>query len=166
MTGKLLIFTIILNLSLPVTITSAIVLDTGIAPIDSQLQPAARTGNVIQITPTLPAPPKELNPEGLTGCAEMDWYINYVGLPSVFHGLGWRESNCKNDVRTYCCYGYWQEYISLWLSNKSAYRDALVNSCSISGVNSIYGLSDKQKLAQACAAKVVYNISGLTPWRQ
>jgi hypothetical protein len=136
---------------------------TGNAPVDSNLHPAVRLNNAYQESP-LPAPP--LNPEGLTGCQEMDWYRSYVGLPEVFNGLGWRESNCRNDVRTFCCYGYWQEYISLWLSSKSSYRDALINSCGISGVNSIYGLSDKQKLAQACAAKVVYDISGLVPWRQ
>lgn len=132
--------------------------------VDSQLDPAVR-GKMIQVTPTLP-PPVELNPDNLTGCAEMDWYRNYVGLPEVFNGLGWRESNCRNDVRTFCCYGYWQEYISLWLSTKSTYRDALVNRCGISGVGSIYGNSSKQKLAQSCAAKAVYDISGLGPWKQ
>lgn len=131
-------------------------------PIDSQLQPAVRLNNQYQETP-LPPPP--LNPDRLTGCAEMDWYRQYVGLPEVFNGLGWRESNCRNDVRTFCCYGYWQEYISLWLSPKSSYRTRLIDDCGISGVAAIYGLSDRQKLAQACAAKVVYEQSGLAPWR-
>jgi len=123
---------------------------------DSQLDPAVR----------LNPPVEQLNPQRLTGCDEMKWYREYVGLPAVFDGLGWRESNCKNNVRTYCCYGYWQEYIGLWLSTKSSYRDALINVCGISGVSDIYGLSDKSKLGQACAAKVVYDISKLAPWRQ
>lgn len=162
---KIITVAVVVNLFLPVTLSSAIILDTGIAPIDSQLQPAERIIPPLQITPVMPAPPSELNPDRLTGCAEMEWYINHVGLPSVFSSLGWRESNCRNDVRTFCCYGWWQEYINLWLSNKSSYRDGLINDCGISGVDSIFGTSDSQKLASACAAKVVYEISGLTPWR-
>lgn len=137
--------------------------------VDNQpLKPAVRIVPPIQITATLPPPPTEpsLNPNNLTGCAEMEWYRAYVGLPVLFNSLGWRESNCRNDVRTFCCFGYWQEYISLWLSAKSSYRERLINECHISGVASIFGLSNSQKLAQACAAKVVYDISGLAPWRQ
>lgn len=138
-----------------------------ISPVDHDLQPAVRLNNAYQETPLPPPPVVEplLNPERLTGCDEMEWYRKYVGLPEVFDGLGWRESNCRNDVRTYCCYGYWQVYISLWLSPKSSYRNALIDSCGISGVASIYGLSNQQKLAQACAVKVAYNNSGLSPWR-
>ena len=133
--------------------------------VDSNLQPAIRLNNATQETPLQPPPKSLFNPERLTGCAEMEWYRNYVGLPETFNGLGWRESNCRNDVRTFCCYGYWQVYISLWLSSNSSYRNALINVCGISGVESIYGLSDSQKFAQACAVKVAYDISGLQPWR-
>jgi hypothetical protein len=133
-----------------------------ITPVDSTLRPAVRVGNMYQETP-LPPPP--LNPEGLIGCQEMEWYRSYVGLPEIFDGLGWRESNCRNDVRTFCCYGYWQIYISLWLQVNSSYREHLIDRCGITGVASIYGLSDRQKLANACAVKVAYDISGLTPWR-
>lgn len=129
---------------------------------DGQLKPAVRINNAYQETP-LPPPP--LNPNGLTGCAEMEWYRNYVGLPQAFDALGRRESNCRNDVRTYCCYGYWQEYIILWLSPNSKFRTALIDNCGINGVESIFGLSDRQKLAQACAAKAAYNELGLSPWR-
>ena len=145
--------------------TVALLMNISTPVENTHLAAAVRIGNAYQETP-LPPPPVEFNPERLTGCDEMDWYRNYVGLPRVFNDLGWRESNCRNDVRTFCCYGYWQEYISLWLSAKSSYRDTLIERCGITGVASIFGLSDRQKFSQACAAKVVYEISGLTPWRQ
>jgi hypothetical protein len=136
-----------------------VVLLSLITPVDSNLRPAVRVGNMYQETP-LPPPPVEL-----TGCDEMTFYRQEVGLPEVFDRLGWRESNCRNDVRTFCCYGYLQIYISLWLSPKSTYREGLINTCGITGVSSIFGLSDEQKQAQMCAVKIVYDIDGLRPWR-
>ena len=145
-------------------ISLTLIFTTGIQPVDSNLRQAVRLHNAYQETELAP-PPEILNPNHLTGCDEMDWYRKYVGLPETFNTLGWRESNCRNDVRTYCCYGYWQVYITLWLSPNSDYRPALLNNCGINGVESIFGLSNRQKLAQACATKVAYDISGLKPWR-
>ena len=58
-------------------------------------------------------------PDGLSNCDEMNWYRVQWGLPDRFAALGWRESNCRNEdsVRTFCCHGYWQLYVSLHLSD-------------------------------------------------
>ena len=125
---------------------------------DSQLDPAVRLN---------PPTPVELgfNPEHLTGCEEMDWYRKYAGLPTVFDSLGYRESRCNNDVRTYCCYGYWQNYLESHLSVKSAYREWIINECGVREISDIFGNSDNQKYKQACVTFVVYSISGLAPWK-
>jgi len=145
-------------------ISLTLIFTTGIQPVDSNLLPAVRLHNAYQETP-LPPPPEVLNPERLTGCDEMSYYRQRVGLPIVFDSLGYRESNCRNDVNTYCCWGYLQVYISLWLSPKSTYREGLINVCGIHGVSDIFGLSDKQKFANMCAVKIAYDISGLAPWK-
>lgn len=125
------------------------------SPANAELDPAVRLN-----------PPKpQLNPDGLTGCDEMNWYRKYVGLPERFDSLGYRESRCRNDVRTFCCYGYWQNYISSHLSPNSRYRNRIINECDVHGVSDIYGNLPEQKLGQACVTKVVYDISGYVPWR-
>ena len=47
-------------------------------------------------------------PEGLDGCDEMRFYLDQFQMPARFDGIGWRESNCRNEdgVRTSCCHGY------------------------------------------------------------
>lgn len=97
-------------------------------------------------------------PFGLDACDEMMYYANQFGLPGQFEGIGWRESNCRNEdgVRTSCCHGYWQmhqmhfpiPHCEAW-----SYRD----------VNSNDPL-EKQK--QACATKYLYDkAGGMSPWR-
>lgn len=106
-------------------------------------------------------------PDGLSNCDEMTYYRQQWGLPDEFDALGWRESNCRNEesVHTFCCWGYWQHYISSHLSRYSAYRSRIINDCQVTGrtdIDSDFPL-DKQK--QACVTAVVYSISGFSPWR-
>jgi hypothetical protein len=95
-------------------------------------------------------------PFGLSDCQEMMFYAAQFGLPGQFEGIGWRESNCRNEdsVHTGCCWGYWQmSYIHFPMPECDAwsYRD----------VNSDNPL-EKQK--QACAAKQLYDAAGSSPW--
>lgn len=106
-------------------------------------------------------------PDGLSGCDEMTFYRKQWGLPDRFDGIGWRESNCKNNVvsRIGCCYGYWQNYISSHLSRQSAYRQRIIDECKVTGSADIYGLDPLQKQKQACVTAVVFQISGYSPWK-
>ena len=106
-------------------------------------------------------------PEGLSNCDEMKFYREQAGLPDVFDALGWRESNCRNEdgVRTFCCYGYWQNYISSHLSRYSAYRTHILSDCQVDGADDINSDDPLEKQKQACVTAVVYSISGLSPWR-
>jgi peptidoglycan hydrolase-like protein with peptidoglycan-binding domain len=117
-------------------------------------------------------------PPGLDACAEMVWYMREAGLPERFgdagrhsnwvrsDGFGWRESKCNNSVvsRTGCCVGYWQNYISSHLSKASRYRERIINECGVQGRDDILGDSGLAKQKQACVTKVVFDISGLSPW--
>lgn len=136
------------------------------------LEPAVR-GEQVQTMPppppptTLPPPPPPPSPyapAGLSDCDEMNWYRRAVGLPQAFAGIGWRESNCRNEdgVKTFCCHGYWQMYTSLHLrDHRLAPR---MNAC---GVYSHWDLNSDtpgDKLRQACAAKALYDVVGTSPW--
>lgn len=146
-------------------ISLTLIFTTGNQPVDSNLRQAVRLHNAYQETP-LPPPPEVLNPNRLTGCDELNWYRQNVGLPIIFNSLGYRESNCRNDVRTFCCFGYWQLYINLFLQSNSSYQDRIKKECLVNSVIDIYGLSDEQKYKQACVTYVVYSISGLVPWNK
>jgi len=130
----------------------------------------AERGDQIQLTqPPTPPVAAGLNglpfaPEGLSNCDEMSWYRQQAGLPSQFDALGYRESGCHNDVRTFCCYGYWQNYISSHLSPQSAYRPWIIEGCQVTGANDINSDDPLEKQKQACVTKVLFNISGFTPW--
>lgn len=120
----------------------------------------------------------DIAPEGLDNCQEMVFYMQQAGLPDRFDdsgrhsmwvhsdGIGWRESKCTNTAlsRNGCCGGYWQNYISSHLSRQSQYRDRIINECQVTTMNDIRGDSALQKQRQACVTKVVYDISGLSPW--
>lgn len=131
-------------------------------------------------TTTTPAP-VGLNglpfaPAGLDECAEMLFYMQQFGLPSRFgdggrhqrwtpsDGLGWRESKCKNYVNTWCCYGYWQLHINLFLKDWKL-GPLLRNECKVNGVSDIFGHAPLQKQKQACAARKLYDVAGLAPWK-
>jgi hypothetical protein len=96
----------------------------------------------------------------------MTFYRQQAGLPDVFDSLGYRESRCRNEdsVRTFCCYGYFQNYISSHLSRQSAYRDRIITECQVHGADDINSDNPLEKQKSACVTAVVYSISGLRPW--
>lgn len=112
-------------------------------------------------------PAKRLNPpvpQFSDPCEEMSFYRQQAGLPERFDAIGFRESRCNNTVtsRTGCCFGYWQNYLSSHL--RASYRERIVNECGVTQVSDIRGDSPQQKQRQACVTKVVYDISGFSPW--
>lgn len=145
---------------------------------------AAATKPAVRLTPpttsTAPAPTglggRPFAPKGLDECAEMEFYRKQFGLPERFgtggghqlwvasDGLGWRESKCKNYVNTWCCYGYWQLHINLFLKDWRL-GPLLRNECKVEGVSDIFGTTPLQKQKQACAARKTYDVSGYEPWR-
>jgi hypothetical protein len=130
----------------------------------NSLRGAVRVGNATQVTGLNGLP---FAPGGLSKCDEMKFYRQQAGLPDVFDSLGWRESNCRNEdsIRTFCCYGYWQNYISSHLSRYSAYRTRILDECKTDSADDINSDEPLDKQRQACVTKVVYDISGLSPWR-
>lgn len=101
-------------------------------------------------------------PDDLTGCSEMMWYAYQFGLPARFEGVGFRESSCRNDVNTYCCYGYWQLYVSLHLRD---HRLApMYAECNITSIEDIFGNEPIKKQRQACGAAAVYQVQGGSAW--
>lgn len=125
-----------------------------------ELQPAVR------LDPPAPPPTIPVEPVGiyllpfadshLSGCDEMMFYARQFGLPERFNGIGWRESNCRNEdgVRTSCCHGYWQMH-------RIHFPIPQCEAWSYHDVNSDIPL-EKQK--QACSAKQLYDAAGYSPW--
>jgi hypothetical protein len=153
--------------------SNGLTVDGIVGPVTLQsLRSATRLGNARQVTPLDPPPPLPgLNglpfaPAGLSDCDEMKFYRQQAGLPDTFDALGWRESNCRNEdaVRTFCCYGYWQNYISSHLSRQSAYRVPIIEGCKVTGADDINSDVPLEKQKQACVTAVLYRISGLKPW--
>lgn len=104
-------------------------------------------------------------PPWLSGCAEMDWWFVQAGLPlKDFHWRGVRESNCINrdDVRTWCCHGYLQLYISLWITDHRL--GPLLAACDVRSHEDVNSNTPLDKQRQACAAKAAYDVVGLSPW--
>jgi len=113
-------------------------------------------------------------PEGYSGCDEMNFYRVQAGLPSQFSdqprsgprsnwGYGWRESNCRNDVANACCHGYWQAHEGNW--SGTSYAAFFRSHCDAQSASDVFGNSALNKQRQACVTKVMYDISGLQPWR-
>lgn len=127
------------------------------------LRGAVRQGNAKQVTGLRGLP---FAPDGLGDCDEMQFYRKQAGLPDRFDALGYRESRCRNEdgVRTYCCYGYWQNYISSHLSRNSLYRSRIINECLVTGADDINSDDPVEKQKQACVTSIVYAISGYSPW--
>lgn len=100
-------------------------------------------------------------PLGLSDCEEMSFYARQFGLPVRFDGIGWRESNCRNEdgVRTSCCHGYWQLHRMHFAPGNIMDRNCGADS--YLDVNSDDAL-EKQK--QACSAKQLYDQVGYSPW--
>jgi hypothetical protein len=128
----------------------------------------AERGTAVQVDETQPPPetvaPQPTAPSGMSNCAEMSYYRQAAGLPARFDQIGWRESNCRNEegVHTSCCWGYWQLNVALHL------RDSRIGpkyrAC---GVNSRFDVDSDtpgDKMRQACAAKALYDVVGLSAW--
>lgn len=125
-------------------------------------------GDQTQVTPTVP-PPEPVGvhglpfaPDDLSGCDEMMWYAYQFGLPARFEGVGWRESRCRNDVNTWCCYGYWQLYVSLHLEDHRL--GPMYAECDITSIEDIFGNEPIQKQRNACGARAVYDVQGGSAW--
>lgn len=141
------------------------------SPIDSNLSQAVR----VKAPTEVGLWGKPYAPIGLSDCAEMNFYRIQWGLPKQFSdqprkgskskwGFGWRESNCRNEdkVRTWCCHGYWQLYIDLFLKDhRMIPRLAACGVKSYEDVNSDVPL-DKQR--QACVTRALYETVGLKAW--
>ena len=135
-------------------------------PINSPIPtgPLRQAERGVQTQLTLPPPPPvdvglwlaPFAPAGLSDCDEMNFYRQQWGLPEAFAGIGWRESNCRNEdaVRTSCCHGYWQLHrIHFPKPECEAWTHADVNSD-----------NPLEKQKQACAAKALFDIVGISAW--
>jgi hypothetical protein len=144
------------------------------ADVDDQgpasiMQAATASAPAVRLTP----PTTTTIPAFATDCDEMSWYRTQWGLPEVFDRIGWRESNCRNEdgVRTFCCYGWWQNYISSHLSSQSLYRDRIIDECGVTSYRDINSDTPEDKWRQACVTWVVYSVerslgrSGTGPWQ-
>jgi len=153
-----------------VVMTSTWTAHAGIdGPADSEgLQQAVRL--TPPTTTTTPVEPptglwgQPFAPEGLSDCDEMTFYRQQWGLPAAFDGYGWRESNCRNEdgVRTSCCHGYWQLWVSYHLQDHR-----LVNKYHLCEVYSHYDVNSdnpREKQRQACAAKMLFDVVGYSAW--
>jgi hypothetical protein len=97
-------------------------------------------------------------------CAELTHYRQLVGLPAELDRIGYRESRCLNrdDVRTWCCHGWWQLYINLHLQDhRLAPRYA---ACGITSPDDVNSNTPQDKYRQACAARALYDVQGLNAW--
>lgn len=116
----------------------------------------------VRLNPPQPAAPA--GPPAGDNCAEMSWYRQRVGLPARFDQLGWRESNCRNEdgVHTSCCYGWWQLNVGLHLRDpRIAPRYA---ACGVDSYLDVNSDTPGDKSRQACAAKALYDVVGLSAW--
>lgn len=132
------------------------------SPVSGPYEPADRLTppTTVDVAPPTPWPTGiyalPYAPFGLTDCQEMRYYANQFGLPLAFDGIGWRESNCRNEdaVRTSCCHGYLQlhqMHFPMPECDAWSYRD----------INSDTPL-EKQK--HMCSAKQLYDAAGMSPW--
>jgi len=95
-------------------------------------------------------------PFGLDNCQEMMFYANQFGLPARFEGIGYRESNCRNEdgVHTSCCWGYWQIHRMHFPMPE----------CGINSYQDMNSNDPFEKQKSACAAKQLYDAAGMSPW--
>lgn len=114
---------------------------------------------------TLPPPPTvptglkgmPFAPPELTGCDRMEWYADQAGLPDDFGWIGWAESRCRNDVSTWCCYGYFQIH-ELHIGTGSDIE------CDVRSVDDYYGANGLDRQRNACMAVRVLRQQGVCAW--
>lgn len=131
------------------------------------------------VVPTTVAPTGILGlplaPVDLDRCQTMNFYRIQFGLPDRFsdqprqpvvsfgaQGLGWRESNCRNDVTssTGCCVGYWQLHSIVFRDHRTIPG---MERCTATWLN-VRGTDPLSQQRQACAAKVLFDAVGYQPW--
>lgn len=127
--------------------------------------PATATQPAVRVNP----PPAGLNglpfaPAGLDECGQAQFYRQQFGLPERFDAIAWRESMCRNDVvsRTGCCYGTYQHFMSSHLRSPG-YQDGLAG-CQVDETSDIFGNNPLAQQKQACITKIIYDVSGFSPW--
>lgn len=121
--------------------------------------PAVRVNPPAQVE-VVPAP--DVAPSGMSDCDEMSWYRQRAGLPARFDALGWRESNCRQElgVHTGCCWGWLQLNIGLHLrDHRLAER---YHRCGVWSVSDANGPDDKAR--HMCAARALFDVVGYSAW--
>jgi len=108
----------------------------------------------------VPAERVESMPADLCGDAQA-WRVG-AGLPDHFDYLAFRESNCRNDVRTYCCYGIYQLYWSL--ISRDHRMVPKIAACGVDSLDDIYGETADRRRNNTCVAKALYDVAGYSPW--
>jgi len=125
---------------------------------------ATTTAERIDPPETVPPSTEQSPPSFASDCDEMSYYRAAVGLPARFDQIGWRESNCRNEdgVHTSCCYGWWQLNVALHLrDHRLAPKYA---ACGVDSYQDVNSDTPGDKLRQACAAKALYDVVGLSAW--
>jgi len=102
-------------------------------------------------------------PEGLAGCEEMSYYRQQAGLPEQFDAIGYRESRCQNTAENSCCHGWWQAHEGNWRG--TSYAIFFREHCQAQSADEVDNNDARSKQKSACVTKVMYDISGMTPWR-
>lgn len=121
----------------------------------------ATRGPSVQLTEP-PAPPTTVGPGDLTGCDLMQWHRTNVGLPAYFDRIVYRESRCTADpsVRTSCCVGPLQLYVSLHL--KDHRLAPKYHACGVRSERDVDGPDDIAR--HYCAAKALWSVVGDDAW--
>lgn len=149
-----------------------------LTPITADLsitEPAEATVEATRVSPPVPTttttPPvptglqgQPFAPEGLSDCDEFNFYRVQWGLPDRFSKLAWRESNCRNEdgVKTFCCHGYLQLYVSLFLKDHRMVGP--FHACGIFSHHDVNSDNPLEKQKQLCGAKALYDEDGFAPW--
>lgn len=134
---------------------------------DPSYVPAVRLDPPVTVAVAPPPVPglhgKPFAPADLSDCDEAQFYRVQFGLPARFDALTYRESRCRNDVHTSCCWGYVQLDVRLHLRDPRVapgYAD-----CGVGAISDVYGDNPLAKQKQMCAAAVLYSVVGFAPWR-
>lgn len=143
-------------------IAALIALLSAAGPTTGDYQVAVRGEQVVLVEVGLHGQP--FAPENLEKCAEMGFYRAQAGLPERFNTLGRRESDCRNEdnVKTWCCHGYWQMWTSLHLDDPRMAPKMV--ECGVLSHHDLNSDNPLEKQKQACAAKALYDVAGYQPW--
>jgi hypothetical protein len=137
--------------------------------LPAPIRQAERLGSVQLTEPPAPPAPtttvvSDRPPPGLDDCAEFSWYRQRAGLPAWFDRIAWRESNCRNEdgVRTFCCHGYLQLYISLHVRDHRL--GPLYEKCGVDSADDVNSDTHEDKRRHLCAAAALYSVVGDEAW--